>query len=155
MFGNFVLQLFKYNMYNQSHIPEKRKKNPIITIEGYFINYDQWNRAKLMFLDDYDGDLTKMSFAKSYMIMKDKSMDGKCPLIDNKTCMLVNCPKNALGHLPNNAENIKKIKVIPIQKLVQHKVCCVVSVNQYKFKKGFQTIQGWNLKLLKMTMLEL
>ena len=143
-------------MGDHDYLPPKLKnKKTLIVVKGYFVNYDQWNRAKLMFLDDYDGDLLKMSFAKSYMLMKDKTMDGKSPLVDNNKYMLINCPKNALGHLPNTAENETKIKVVPINKLIQHKVQCDVVVKNYKFKKGNQIIQGWNIKLIKMTMLEL
>ena len=143
-------------MDNYAHMSEKRKNKiiPLITIKGYFVNYDQWNRAKLMFLDDYDGDLPKMSFAKSYMLMKDKSTDGKSPLVDDNKYMLINCPKNALGYLQDNDENATKIKVVPIKKLLQHKVQCAVAVKKYKFKKGTKTIQGWNIKLVKMTLLD-
>ena len=144
-------------MDDHDYLPPKLKNKiiPLIVVKGYFVKYDQWNRAKLMFLDDYDGDLPKMSFAKSYMLMKANSTDGKSPLVDNNKYMLINCPKNALGYLPDTSENATKIKVVPINKLIQHKVRCVVAVKNYKFKKGNQTIQGWNLKLSEMTMLEL
>lgn len=129
-------------------------KVPVIVIEGYFVEYDKWGRVKLMFLDDYEGDLSKMSFAKSYMLRKAEKNKGKSPLVDDNKYMLINCPKNMLGYLPNTAGNAKKIKVVPIKELLQHKVRCVVGVNQYNFKKGTQTIQGWNIKLSEMCLIE-
>jgi hypothetical protein len=136
------------------YVPEKlRNKIPII-IKGYFVNYDKWDRAKLMFLDDYDDDLPKISFAKSYMLRKSENVVGKSPLVEDNKYMIINCPKNAIGHLPNNNENIKKIKIVPIKELLQHKVQCVVSVNSYKFKKNNKIIQGWNIKLSEMILLE-
>lgn len=127
----------------------------MITIEGYFVNYDKWNRAKIMFLDDYEEDLPKTSFTKSYMLQKAKTIKGKSPIVEYDKYMLINCPKNALGYLPDTNENEKKIKVVPIKKLIQHKVQCLVTVKEYNFKKGIQFINGWNIKLLKMTLLEL
>jgi hypothetical protein len=132
----------------------RNKISPLITIKGYFVEYDRWNRAKLMFLDDYDGDLSKMSFAKSYMINKAKKIEGKNPLVDDNKYMWVNCTKNQLGNLPDNTANKKKIKIVPVKELIQHTVICVVSVNKYKFKKNKKIIQGWNIKLTEMTLLE-
>ena len=140
---------------NEPQIKPKNKIISSITIEGYFVDYDQWNRAKLMFLDDYEKDLPKISFAKSYMLQKAKITEGKSPLVEDDKYILINCPKNSLGYLPETNENEKKIKVVPIKKLIQHKVQCLVTIKKYNFKKGIQTIKRWNIKLLKMTLLEL
>jgi hypothetical protein len=129
------------------------KENHVINITGYFTEYDQYNKAKLMFLDDYDN-LQKLSFTKSYMLHKEKTIEGKAPLIDNKY-MLINCPKYCMGNLPDTLENKTKIKIIPIISLIQHKVKCDVVIKTYKFNKGSNTMQGWYIKLLKMTLLEL
>lgn len=124
-----------------------------ILIDGYFVDYDQWNRAKLMFLDDYDN-LNTLSFAKSFMTKKSESHAGKNPLVDNNKYMLINCKKEDLGYLPDNDENKTKIKVVPIAELLQHKVRCYVSINDYNFKKNNLIISGWNIKLIKMSLLE-
>ena len=157
-----------------------------ITLYGYFVNYDQYNRAKLMFLDDYnceDGitpiDKSKLnidkflnnknSFTKSYLINKAFRDVGHNPIIDDKY-FLINCVKNTVGYkpitidslksnnLPNekNKENKQQINLVPvpIQDLIQNTVECEVSIKNYKFTdKKKEIIQGWNIKLLKMTFL--
>ena len=124
-----------------------------ILIDGYFVDYDQWNRAKLMFLDDYDN-LNTLSFTKSFMIKKSESHTGKNPIVDNNKYMLINCKKDDLGYLPDTDDNKTKIKVLPIAELLQHKVRCYVSINDYNFKKNNLIISGWNIKLIKMSLLE-
>lgn len=129
------------------------RNNCIINIEGYFVEYDQWNRAKLMFLDDYD-DLPNISFTKSYMLKKAEITKGKNPLVDNNKYIMINCKKNDMGYLPDTIDNKTKIKMKPITDLLQHKVKCFVSINNYNFKKDQTTISGWNIKLIKMILLE-
>ena len=162
-----------------------------ITLYGYFVNYDQYNRAKLMFLDDYnceDGitpiDKSKLnidkflnnknSFTKSYLINKAFRDVGHNPIIDDKY-FLINCVKNTVGYKPIAIDSLKynnlsagsnnvcgfstsssaeKINLIPvpIQELIQNTVVCEVSIKNYKFTdKKKEIIQGWNIKLLKMT----
>lgn len=151
-----------------------------ITLYGYFVNYDQYNRAKLMFLDDYnceDGlvsiDKSKLnidkflnnknSFTKSYLINKASKTTGNSPIIDNKY-FLINCVKNIVGYKPSEIDSLKfnnlpdektqKINLIPvpIHELIQNTVACEVTIKNYKFiDKNKEIIQGWNIKLVKMT----
>jgi hypothetical protein len=131
----------------------KFTKYPVITIKGYFVNHDKWDRVKLMFLDDYD-ELPKLSFTKSYMINKLNKTVGKAPLDEDNKYMIINCPKNALGYLPNTIKNKTLIKAVPIKELIQHKVQCDVVVKNYRFKKNNKLIQGWTIKLSEMTLLD-
>ncbi len=143
-----------------------------IKLQGYFVNYDKYDRAKLMFLDDYDADDSnnsekkEMSFAKKYMLVKTKQTQktgGNSPVSEDGKYFLIKCPKNAVGFLGDvvdgTAAKIErdndKIKIVPIQSLKQHKVECIVSVNNYNFTKDEEKICGWNLKLLKMSLLQL
>lgn len=161
-----------------SYLPNNNHNN--ITLHGYFVNYDQYNRAKLMFLDDYnceDGLIStdksklnidkflnnKNSFTKSYLINKASKTTGNSPIIDNKY-FLINCVKNTVGYKSseidslkfNNLSNEKTQKInlipVPIQDLKQNTVACEVSIKNYKFTdKNKEIIQGWTIKLLKMT----
>jgi hypothetical protein len=92
----------EYSREYETHI---KNKKILITIKGFFVNYDMFNRAKLMFLDDYDGDLSKTSFAKSYMTKKAEKTPGYTPMVEGNKYMLIKCPKNALGYLPNISKN--------------------------------------------------
>jgi hypothetical protein len=165
------------------YLPKSNYKNNnknAITLYGYFVNYDQYNRAKLMFLDDYnceDGLVSinksklnidkflnnKNSFTKSYLINKASKTAGNNPIIDNKY-FLINCVKNIVGYKPSEIDSLKfnnlptekpqKINLIPmpIQELIQNTVVCEVTIKNYKFiDKNKEIIQGWNIKLLKMT----
>ena len=111
----------------------------------------------------------KNSFTKSYLINKESKTTGNSPIIDNKY-FLINCVKNTVGYkpiaidslksnnLPNekNKENKqqKNLVPVPIQDLIQNTVECEVSIKNYKFTDNKkEIIQGWNIKLLKMTFL--
>ena len=138
-----------------------------ITVRGYFVNYDKFNKAKLMFLDDYNDTgenyssmqalrmtnpiAHKCSFTKSYLINKANNSLGNTPIVDAKY-FLINCPKNVLGTIPNT----DKINLFPIQELVQHTVECNVIIRHYKFTdKNRKVIQGWNIKLINMRVIAL
>jgi hypothetical protein len=115
-----------------------------------------------MFLDDYgDDEYKSQSFTKKYIISKSYKFDGKNPLSENNTCFYIKCAKNIVGYRPISDEMLKKnkedIKLVetPITDLIQHKVECVVSINHYRFKKNNSLIKGWNLKLIKMTLVGL
>lgn len=134
-----------------------------ITIQGFFTEYDKYNRAKIMFLDDYD-DITEPSFTKKYIYNRDgqRGKYGNNPLSDDGKYFLINCPKNAIGHLSHNFDSSQlgvvenNLKIAPIKILVQHKVECVVKVSPYNFKnKSGMLCRGWNFKLIKMSLLEL
>ncbi len=147
----------------------------IIIVHGYFVNYDKYHRAKLMFLDDYDYEDTsytnnlasnnlklntkkffpdKMSFTKSYLTNKAEKTEGHNPIIDNKY-FLVNCAKNTVGYLSLKNDDTR-LNLAPIQDLIQHTVECDVSIKHYKFTGADKKIvQGWNIKLLKMKLVKL
>ena len=123
-----------------------------VRIEGYFTEYDKWNRLKLMFLDDYDApdyaDGTKrpLSFSKTYMMNKVDKLEGRSPISEDGKYMTINCPKNITGAIVID-KITQKINIIPMPELRQNKVRCVVCIKQYNFKKNGQRIQGWNINL--------
>ena len=130
--------------------------NKIIVIKGFFTYLDKFNRAKLMFLDDYDDSQERsrfgsnMSFTKSYICKKSKSSDGNNPMTDDMH-FYVNCGKHEKGLSDIDG----KCKLVPLKSMVQHTVECVVSVNNYRFKKDDEWIVGWNLKLSKIRLVAL
>jgi hypothetical protein len=129
-----------------------------ITIEGYFTEYDKWNRLKLMFLDDYDepdyavGTKRPLSFTKTYMMNKLKTMTGKSPISDDGKYMTINCPKKVTGSLYVDNQT-QMINIIPMAELRQNKVQCIVSIKQYNFKKDGESIRGWNINLSAIKLL--
>lgn len=141
-------------------IAPKEKENPKekttkLILHGYFISYDKYDRAKIMFLDDYDlGDFDKKSindnnhqFTKSYIINKSAKTDGKNPLTDGNTCFNIKFGKNKVGFIDD--------KPVPLYDLKQHKVTIQAEIQKYNFTKVGNLIQGWNIKMLKMSLLEL
>jgi hypothetical protein len=114
-----------------------------------------YNRAKIMFIDNYEQSdhknnrpncLEKTCFTKSYLLKKSKSKNGKHPVIDNSTCFRVNCNKLQIGYIDD--------KPVPIKELLQHKVEMYVEICNYDFNKMGTRINGWNIKLLKISLLE-
>ena len=124
----------------------ERKKTTILLMQGYLIDYDKYNRAKIMFLDDYDND--KQTFTKSYIT--NKKTNGTSPLSDDKKHFFVKCKSGAAGLIEGPPP-----KLVPIQELIQHKVECVVRVNEYKFYVDNELKQGWNLQLRNIKLLEM
>ena len=60
----------------------------ILVLHGFFINCDQYNRMKIMFLDDYELDVSKkLSFTKQYITKKSNTNNGKSPITDNDTSL--------------------------------------------------------------------
>lgn len=123
-----------------------------LTLQGYLVDYDKYDRAKLMFLDDYDCEKNNTSFTKRYLLSKSKMIEGNNPIIDDKY-FLINCKKNSIGLLPDDASN-NLIKRVPIEMLKQHTVECSVYLKAYKFVKNGVVIKGWNLKLVSMKLIE-
>ena len=134
-----------------------------IYIEGFLVSYDKYNRAKLMFIDDYD-ELKNQSFTKSYMMNKQKNNVGNSPIVDNDTCMIINCKKTQVAlnkfysknqlsltdvNTPDTTTRI--LPYIPINQLLQTKVLCKVSVKKYKFRNNGILVEGWNINLHSMT----
>jgi hypothetical protein len=135
-------------------------KNKTVVIQGFFTHYDDFNRAKLMFLDDYDEeDLSTKSFTKSFITNKSKNK-GNNPLSKDGDCFFIKCKKGQVGLIDshclenNNNQTENKLRLVPIIELIQHKVECVVQIYNYRFKKNDELIVGWNLKLLNIKLLE-
>jgi len=114
-----------------------------VRLQGYFTEYENF-RAKLMFLDDYD--LTSLSFTKSYLMNKLEKIRGKSPIVENNKYFMINCGKVCVGYMADT--------IVPIEKLKQHKVECIVNFKKYNFKKNNNQIEGWNLQLVKISMIE-
>ena len=134
---------------------EKTMNNKMLVMQGFFTYYDDFNRAKLMFLDDYNNDnLLVKSFTKSFIINKSKN-NGNNPLSKDGECFFVKCKKGQVGliDIPSSDAHAKP-RLVPIIELIQHKVECVVQINNYRFKKNGELIVGWNLKLSKIKLLE-
>lgn len=123
-----------------------------LVLHGFFICCDRYNRAKIMFLDDYDcNDVNKpdvkcISFTKSYMLNKSTKKNGNSPLTDDNTCFNVKYGKNKVGFINNQP--------VPLLELKQHKVEIHVEIQNYNFIKMGNIIRGWNIKMLKMSLLE-
>lgn len=136
------------------------QKSRYIYLQGYFISMDKYDRAKIMFLDDYElydstskesGDKSEtklpISFTKSYLLKKNDRFSGNSPIIDNGTSFYIKCRKNKVGYKNN----------IPchISELIQHKIEAHIEIKTYNFKKGDNRNQGWYIDLKKITLLEL
>lgn len=124
------------------------KKTVVLLLQGYFIHYDKYDRAKMMFLDDYDDD-GKHKFTKSYITQR-SNREGYAPISEDKKHFYVKCKKGAVGLIEG-----KPSRLVPIQELIQHKVECVVKVNDYKFYADGEMKQGWNLRLANIKLLEM
>ena len=127
------------------------KKSSVVLLYGYFIYYDDYNRAKLMFLDDYDSDdiSDKQKFTKLFITRKSKSR-GYAPISDDQKHFYIKCKKDSVGL---NGLNDSP-KLVPIKELIQHKVECIAKVNEYKFYTDGELKQGWNLQLKNIKLLE-
>ena len=126
-------------------MPERRKTTTLL-MQGFLIDYDRYNRVKIMFLDDYDV-TDKLTFTKSYIT--NKKTEGTSPLSTDKKHFFVKCKAGAVGLIES-----PQIKLVPIQELIQHKVECVVRVNEFKFYVNGAMQQGWNLQLKNIRLLE-
>jgi hypothetical protein len=122
-----------------------------LILQGFFISCDLYNRAKIMFLDDYDLiDKTyknKITFTKSYITKKSNIDNGKSPITDNNTSFYVKYTKKNIGTISG--------KPVPLLDLKQHKVELLVNVSHYNFTKMNNVIRGWNIKLLQMNLIEM
>jgi len=136
------------------------QKSRHIYLQGYFISMDKYDRAKIMFLDNYelcdsvpkgitDNLETKLptSFTKSYLLKKNDRFSGHSPIIDNDTCFYVKCRKIKVGYKNN----------VPchISELIQHKIEAHIEIKTYNFKRGDERNQGWYIDLKKIALLEL
>ena len=124
-----------------------------LILQGFFIECDKYNRVKIMFLDDYDGSYDnglkkkEMSFTKSYISKKSTLKNGKSPMSDDNTCFNVKYSKKNVGYINDEP--------VPLLDLKQHKVEMIVKVSHYNFTKLGNNFQGWNIKLIKMSLIEM
>ncbi len=125
----------------------------IITIQGFLTSIDKYNTAKLVFLDDYNQNFSKISFTKNYMekkYRKDGREYNRSPIIDDMT-FKVKCGKVHIGYDIQDTT----IKIVNIRELIQHQVECVVLSKNYNFQKNGVHYKGWSLILQEMRLLEL
>jgi hypothetical protein len=126
-----------------------------LVLRGFFVSCDTYDRAKILFLDDYESNsfnknplvVDKQTFTKSYIMKKSTPVNGKNPLTDDNTSFYVKCKKGHVGY-------INKLPV-PLLDLKQHKVEMDVEVKKYKFTKMGNTIHGWNINLCNMHLIEM
>jgi len=116
-----------------------------IYLQGFFVGCDKYGRGKIMFLDDYDRDLNKMSFTKSYLTNLCKTINGNNPITETGEYFYVKCPKRMFGSIND--------EIVPLCQLYQHKVEIDIIIKKYKFKKFDETIQGWCIKPIKIKLL--
>lgn len=121
--------------------------NREIYLQGYFVEYNKYNRMKVMFLDDYE-ELEKITFSKSYLtqLCKSPSLPGNNPLTDDQKYFYVKCKKGQAGFIND--------KIAPIQDLLQHKIQINIVIGKYDFRKHGKRFQGWNIKPLKISLIE-
>lgn len=124
-----------------------------IYLQGYFTGYDKFNRAKMMFLDDYEksdsGSSKKIdSFTKSYLTNLCKVIPGHNPLSDDKQYFYIKCDKNHRIGFIND-------EIVPLVQLKQHKVEVDVRISKYNFTKSGNNFNGWVIKPIKFKSLEI
>lgn len=123
-----------------------------IYLQGYFTEYDKYDRAKIMFLDDYN-DLNESvknkqtSFSKSYLKNLCSSIPGNNPLSDDQKYFFINCKKQKIGFIDG--------KMVPLLQLRQHIIKIEILISKYNFKKIGKRINGWNIKPLKISLIEM
>ena len=126
-----------------------------LVLRGFFVSYDTYDRAKILFLDDYDPEsfdknslvADKQTFTKSYIMKKSNPSNGKNPLTDDNTSFYVKCKKGHVGY-------INRLPV-PLLDLRQHKVEMDVEIKKYKFTKMGNTLRGWTINLCNMRLIEM
>jgi hypothetical protein len=139
-----------------------------VTLQGFFINLDKFDRMTLQFLDDYEDEKNSssttglisdntilsytqrknnISFTKQYLIKKDKSLLGYSPISADKEYFYVKCRNIKIGYI-NDIPH-------PILDLKQHKVLITAEVKTYKFTKTGESHQGWYINLKKIELLEM
>lgn len=153
-------QSSKIKPYGKTKYPDVF--DPILTMRGYAVSCDNYGRIKLMFLDDYDNPSaaqrelprsSDISFTKSFIMNKSRKMKGKSPITEDKKYFYIKFKKKQVGIIANK-NNDEKYKIVPISDLMQHKVKCKVRIKKYKFAKHGKLIQGWNINLAKIELLE-
>lgn len=157
---------------------EKKKKKELI-LRGYLVEYDNYDRIKLMFLDNSDlssiNNLNEkdINFTKDYILYKNRYYKGKnpnsyCPIVDEKY-FYIKCKKKQkceidINRIQLHEDDLKIIKLkndnigeknnkiikINIKKVIQNYVECVVEVNEYNFELNGNLKEGYNFKLKKI-----
>ena len=117
-------------------------QNKTLILHGFIVEFDKYNRIKLMFEDDYNLDNKQVSFTKSYILNKSNNPTyDKSPLVDNKH-FLINCGKIKFC--------THKGEVVSIEIFRQCMVSCLVKINTYNFYKDNTNIKGWNINLISI-----
>lgn len=112
-----------------------------LIFRGFFIDYDSV-KIKIMFLDDYN--TSKPTFTKGYLTSKAKHSGNKHPLTSDNRCFFVKYNINSYCY--------NKEKSVPMSELKQNIVDIHVKIQHYKFMSNGTQISGWNILLIKMTL---
>lgn len=165
------IKIHKYNS-----IPKKEK---YIKLQGYFVKYNKYNRAKFMFLDDYNyvycDDTTTTGFnqpslTKKYITIYNKPENsGKAPVSPDHKYFYVKCKHGQSGTMTtiqyktlhdgsdviNNVDSKSNAEInVPISKLLLHTVSCTVVKKKYYFKVNNEYKKGWNLQMKTIKLLD-
>jgi hypothetical protein len=148
--------------------------NNKLILTGFLVDYDKYNRIKLMFISDYENkkssyfDFTKEYITKKNKYYKSKNQDSYCPIV-NDNYFYIKCKKKQKGIMPidklnhlkdTNIEEYNLIQLtnnegivnVDINYLVQHTVKCLVDINEYKFNLNGYLNEGYNFKLNKIVL---
>ena len=126
------------NLVKQNHI----------WVQGFLTEIDKYNRAKVMFLDDYDaGELSVPSYSKKYLTQKRDRLSGTDPITSDDKYFYVKCRDVKIGEINGVMCNIND--------LVQHKVDIYVYVKHYNYVKSGIRYKGWYLDLGSVKLLEM
>ena len=156
--------------------PNEKKKKKELILKGYLVEYDNYDRIKLMFLDNSDLSINSyinkcsknINFTKNYIThknkyYKDKNPNSYCPIIDEKY-FYIKCRKKQkceiesdrlqlnedeikIIQLINKEEKKNKFIKIDIKQAIQNYVECIVEVNEYNFLLKGNIKEGYNFKL--------
>lgn len=108
-----------------------------VKLYGYLVEINS-NKMKLMFCPDYNG--TAIDFTKSFLLNKEKTINGTSPVSDNY--FYVKCNNVLVGQFETEFK--------PIEDFIQHTVECTVKIKTYNFKDKTKQLIGWNINLLNI-----
>ena len=135
--------------------PSVRRTPQCLVLQGFVTNIDKYDRISLQFLDDYESEhciikpitgKNVVSFTKSYLLKKDKSIFGNSPVSSDKQYFYVKTQGIKVGYIDEIPH--------PIIDLKQHKVELSVEIKKYDFHKNGKQTQGWYITLKKINLLE-
>lgn len=150
-----------------------------LILYGFLVECDSYNRLKLMFISDYssnatntltiDKDFTKDYITKKNNYYKSKNPNSYCPISDDKY-FYIKSKKNQKGLMNINkleylhetephmyqifkSSAVNGVSNVSINYLLQNLVKCIVEVNDYKFKLNDNTMEGYNFKLIQISLM--